>query len=172
MDIQSALISVLHGPWPILTPADLDLLIEQFFQAFNPANLDARRLLIALAMNESSGGKNCLPRHEPAYCTGAYSKVPLVEHLTSLYGHLAHCSFGPWQLLLVNCADGTHPDDMRTADGCARATADYMVRLNIHKKPQSVAEWGRTWNGGNPHADNPGVRAYVAQLQHNYDDLQ
>lgn len=170
MDIKSALLSILHGPWPVLTPADLDLLIERFFQAFRPANVDARRLLVALAMNESSGGKNCLPRHEQAYCTGVYSTVPLVAHLTGLYGHLAHCSFGPWQILLVNCADGTNPEDLREAEGCARATSDYMLRLNLYKKPQSVTEWGQLWNGGHIGADNPGVRSYVTQLEHNYEN--
>jgi hypothetical protein len=169
MDAKSALLSILDGPWPVLTPADLDSLIERFFQAFQPANVDARRLLIAMAMNESSGGKNCLPRHEPAYCTGAYSKAPQVVHLTGLYGHNAHCSFGPWQILLVNCPDGTNPEDLHEADACARVTADFMARLNVHKKPQSVAEWGQIWNGGHIGADNPGVRAYVAHLQQNYD---
>lgn len=173
MDAKSAIIALLSkGPWPVLTSVQLDALIANHFQAFQPANLDARKLLIAMAGNESSGGKDCLPRHEMAYCTGTYSTVPSVVHLTDLYGHNAHCSFGPWQIMLINCSDGTDPADLHDADACAKVTADYIERLNTHKKPQSVAQWGQLWNGGHIGADNPGVRAYVAKLQHNYDNAQ
>jgi hypothetical protein len=145
-----------------LNANQLEDLIEQYFQAFQPANVDARKLVKAIAMMESSGGKNCQRRHEKAYCTGVYSTAAAVVRLTSLYGHSAHCSYGPWQILLVNCPAGMAPTQLRDADECARATADYLTRLNVRPRPQTVEQWGQVWNGGHVGASNPGVDAYVA----------
>jgi hypothetical protein len=169
MDVQSALLNFIDGPWPVLTPAQLEDLIERFFQAFNPANLDPRKLVKAISMMESSGGKNCHPRHEKAYCTGLYSANPAVVRLTAMYGHSAHCSYGPWQILLINCPVGMAPTQLREAEECARATADFLVRLNLRTRPQTVEQWGQLWNGGHIGASNPGVDAYVALLRKYYD---
>lgn len=171
MDTQSALLSIIDGPWPSLSPADLENLIERFFQGFNPPNLDAFRLVKAISMMESSGGKNCQPRHEKAYCTGIYSKASQVVRLTALYGHSAHCSYGPWQILFVNCPAGMAPSQMRDADECARATSNHLVRMNIRLRPQTVEQWGQLWNGGHIGASNPGVDAYVGMLREYYDKL-
>jgi hypothetical protein len=172
MDTQSAILSIIDGPWPALTPADLDSLIDQCFQAFRPANLDGHNLVKAISMMESSGGKNCQPRHEKAYCTGIYSKSAAMVRLTTLYGHSSHCSFGPWQLMFVNCPAGMNPAQMHDAQECARATSDFLVRLNIRLRPQTVEQWGQLYNGGHIGASNPGVNAYVGMLQKYYDTFE
>lgn len=172
MDSRSALLSIIDGPFPVLTPAELDDIIDRYFNAFRPLNdVDGKKLMKALAMIESSGGRNCQPRHEESYCTGVYSKNPTVIRLTQLYGHAAHASYGMWQLMFVNCPPVMAPSQMRNANDCARATADFIVRQNIRFRPQSVEEWGRTWNGGNPKVSNKGVDAYVSLLQHYYDTV-
>ena len=75
------------------------------------AHIDGPRLLWAMSGNESTFGHHCTPRHEPAYCTGIYSRVSTVVALTEKYQHAAHCSYGPWQILLVNCDEGVSPED-------------------------------------------------------------
>ena len=62
-----------------------------------PSTIDAVQMLWAFAGKESSLGANCIPRHEAGYCTDRYSEG--LRTATEHYGHAAHCSFGPWQLL-------------------------------------------------------------------------
>jgi hypothetical protein len=58
--------------------------------------LDRVRLLWAIAGVESSFGANCTPRHEGGYCYGGkYFDRPRSHE----WGCLAHCSFGPWQVM-------------------------------------------------------------------------
>lgn len=113
-----------------------------------PGGINGATLLWALAGNESSYGRNCAPRHEQAYCTGEYSHVQDVVVLTRQYGHAAHCSFGPWQLLLVNAA-GASPDDLRTARGAAMATAGFLNRRILHGEgAKTIEEIADAYNSG------------------------
>lgn len=169
MDARSILIAALDGPWPVLTSAGMNSLIDQFFQALVPINgVDAKKLVKAIGMIESSDGKNCHPRHEMAYCTGKYSSNAEVARMTQQFGHSAHCSYGPWQIMLINCPAGYTPTLLREADECARATSSFLVKQNVRFRPKSVAEWGQVWNGGHVGAKNPGVDAYVANLEKYY----
>jgi hypothetical protein len=68
--------------------------------------LDKVRLLWGIAGVESSFGLNCNPRHEQGYCYGARYFNP---HHTSEWGCLAHCSFGPWQVMFSNFPEGVSP---------------------------------------------------------------
>jgi hypothetical protein len=171
MDVKSAIITLASGPWPALDEQTLKALISTYFVAFSPyPGIDGKRLIYALAMNESSGGKNCNPRHEMGYCTGVYSKNPIIINLTAKFGHMAHCSYGPWQIMLDNCPPGYTPDQMRDPAECARGTAAYVIKSNQAHRPKSVAEWGQFWNGGHVGASNPDVNAYVVQLQKYYDN--
>ncbi len=68
---------------------------------FTPASwqgtpLDKVRLLWGIAGVESSFGLNCNPRHEPGYCFGGRYLDP---ERTREWGCLAHCSYGPWQVM-------------------------------------------------------------------------
>jgi hypothetical protein len=58
--------------------------------------LDRVRLLWAIAGVESSFGLNCTPRHEQGYC---YSGKYFDRQRSHDWGCLAHCSFGPWQVM-------------------------------------------------------------------------
>lgn len=138
-----------------------------------PAGVDGPALLWAMSGNESSFGLNCLPRHEPAYCTGIYSHNPEVAKLTQEYGHGAHCSYGPWQILLVNCLEGTSPLNMASLDRAALETVSFMNRHVLKAQGASgVEEIAAAWNSGSPHHPNglpPGVAKYVEQMRGYYD---
>src|SRR2546429_7159205 len=68
--------------------------------------LDKVRLLWGLAGVESSFGWNCNPRHEQGYCTrGRYFDVLS----TKAWGCLAHCSYGPWQVMFPHFPVGVSP---------------------------------------------------------------
>ncbi len=68
--------------------------------------LDKVRLLWGISGVESSFGLNCSPRHEPAYCYGGRYFNPVASRE---WGCLAHCSFGPWQVMFANFPYGVSP---------------------------------------------------------------
>lgn len=68
--------------------------------------LDKVRLLWGIAGVESSFGLNCNPRHEAGYCYGGKYFNPA---LSGEWGCLAHCSYGPWQVMLANFPVGVSP---------------------------------------------------------------
>ena len=58
---------------------------------------------------------------------------PAVIKLTELYEHLAHCSFGPWQILLVNCDSRARRMISRRASIAARMkTVKFLNRRALH----------------------------------------
>lgn len=73
-----------HGP-DLFTP-----------MAWQGTPLDKVLLLWGLSGVESSFGLNCNPRHEQGYCFGGRY---LDSERTKEWGCLAHCSFGPWQVM-------------------------------------------------------------------------
>ena len=137
------------------------------------ANIDGPRLLWAMSGNESTFGEHCTPRHEPAYCTGIYSHVSTVVALTEKYQHAAHCSYGPWQILLVNCDEGVSPDDLLSLDRAALETVKFLNRRVLHVQgAQTVEEIGIAWNSGTLHHPNglpDGVGRYAQDLREYYD---
>jgi hypothetical protein len=68
--------------------------------------IDKVRLLWGIAGVESSFGLNCSPRHEPGYCYGGRYFNPVASRA---WGCLAHCSFGPWQVMFANFPVGVSP---------------------------------------------------------------
>jgi hypothetical protein len=68
--------------------------------------LDKVRLLWGIAGVESSFGLNCNPRHEQGYCFGGRY---LDTDRTREWGCLAHCSYGPWQVMFSNFPLGWSP---------------------------------------------------------------
>jgi len=68
--------------------------------------LDKVRLLWAVAGVESSFGLNCSPRHETGYCYGGRY---FDRERSKAWGCLAHCSFGPWQVMFSHFPLGVSP---------------------------------------------------------------
>lgn len=80
-------------------------------ELFTPTNwqgtpLDKVRLLWGICGVESSFGANCNPKHEAGYCFGGKYFNPVA---TRSWGCLAHCSFGPWQVMYANFPYGVSP---------------------------------------------------------------
>jgi hypothetical protein len=72
-----------------------------------PLDLDGKvRLLWGIAGVESSFGVNCQPRHEPGYCYGGKYYKP---YSSKVWGCLAHCSYGAWQVMFPNLPEGVSP---------------------------------------------------------------
>ena len=68
--------------------------------------LDKVRLLWGLAGVESSFGLNCNTRHETGYCYGGRY---FDAERTREWGCLAHCSYGPWQVMFPHFPVGVSP---------------------------------------------------------------
>lgn len=114
-----------------------------------PDSISGPHLLWALGGCESSFGLNCQPRHEAAYCTGAYSHTPQIVKLTGDYGHGAHCSYGPWQILLVNCGSDPAPHDLMDISRAAMETVTFINRRILKgEKAITVAEIADAYNSG------------------------
>lgn len=132
--------------------------------------LDGAKTLWALAGNESSFGLNCKPRHEHAYCEGIYSASPEVVALTEKFGHAAHASFGPWQLMLVNVPDAS-PDVFATAEGAARLAAQFITeRLIRAQGAKNLTDISCGYNSGTVRHARPSDMPlqYIAEAMKNY----
>jgi len=138
-----------------------------------PAGLDGRKVMAALASNESSTGANCGPRHEPAYdkggslATGAQQAAALAA-----YGSDAACSYGPWQMMFVNFPRGTTPDELTSEiDVCAQGFVQFFNAYVMGaRKAETLKDIGQIWNFGHK-TDTPpvGVVRYCNDLQAAYD---
>ncbi|HVJ09286.1 MAG TPA: hypothetical protein VM554_12970 [Acidisarcina sp.] len=134
-----------------------------------PMGIDGPRLLWALSGCESSFGANCTPRHEQAYCTGRYSQNPRVVELTREFGHDAHCSFGPWQILLVNCSPFTTPEDFVRLGRCAMETASFLnTRILRGQHAPTVEAIADAYNSGD-WRDRLVPDRYIADCRRYYD---
>lgn len=113
------------------------------------AKVDPVKLLWAIAGVESSFGLDSAPRHESGYC---YSGRYFDPKATADIGCLAHCSFGPWQVMyphyppglsvfqLIPQADGSVAADLscmaaigvinRAISAGARSLADLVIHYN------------------------------------------
>jgi hypothetical protein len=134
-----------------------------------PTGIDGAQTLFAISGNESSFGFRCTPRHEPAYdIGGTYSTRPPMPELLEKYGSDAACSYGPWQVLLVN-APSYSPSDFDDIEKCAQATVSFLNSLLRRFKPNSLSDIGSCWNAGHIQKQlSPGVERYVSDLQKNY----
>lgn len=135
--------------------------------------IDPARLLAALAMNESTIGLNCGPRHEPAWDIGGlYASNPQQARNLELYPYQASCSFGPWQIMFYN-APGYTPEELNTdLSLVTRATIGYMSKQIRRWNLGTVQAVGEMWNWGHP--EQPleevpvGVQLYCKDLEGNY----
>ena len=138
-----------------------------------PAGVDGPTLPGAMSGNESSFGLNCLPRHEPAYCTGIDSHNPEVAKLTQDYGHGAHCSYGAMADSARELPRGNVAAEHGVAfDRAALETVSFMNRHVLKAQgASSVEEIAAAWNSGSPHHPNglPPGGEHVEQMRDYYD---
>lgn len=116
-----------------------------------PEGVDGPKLLWALSGCESSFGANCTPRHEPAYDVGGrYADDPRQAKLLAEFGSAGACSYGPWQILLVNCLDGATPEEMAVnVNRCALETAGFINRRILKlQQAKTVEEIAIAYNSG------------------------
>lgn len=128
-------------------------------------SLDKTKLLWGLCGVESSFGLNCNPRHEIGYC---YSGKYFNPVHSAQWGCLAHCSFGPWQVMYANFPAGVSPlslvwdDDGRVAaDLCVRAAIGVLNRA-IARGAQGFADLVVAYNGP------ANEESYAARLMDDY----
>ena len=134
-----------------------------------PGGVTGRQLLWAISGNESSFGKNCRPRYEPAYDVGGIYYLANRANLIT-YGPDAAFSYGPWQILFAN-VKGFSPKALTTSlTNAAVATAGHLAKQLLRFKPANLKQIASIWNGGNPHAilNLPRVQQYAADLENNY----
>jgi hypothetical protein len=91
------------------------------------AQMDAAKLLWAFAGVESSFGLNSAPRHEWGYC---YNGRYFDSAATAEIGCLAHCSYGPWQVMYANFPKGIDPRQLIQYDE-GRYAAEMSIRACI-----------------------------------------
>ncbi len=136
-----------------------------------PAGLDGVRVMAALASNESSYGANCGPRHEPAYDVGGgvWHGSAAQKALVTEYGAEGASSYGPWQLMLINCPGRSPHDLIFSLVSCAESFVAFFNSYVAHWGPENLADVGQIFNGG--HKTNnpaPGVARYCADLEAAY----
>jgi hypothetical protein len=138
-----------------------------------PAGVDGVRLLWAIAGCESSFGVNCKPRHEPYYHRLALEgKNKQLVEMTKLWGCDAHSSFGPWQLLLVNCTPTMRPEDFANVHRAAMETAMFLNRRVLGQEHASnLIQIATAYNSGKWEWANmpPGVAVYARQCKGFYE---
>lgn len=137
-----------------------------------PSTIDGARLLWALSGNESSFGLNCSPRHEAGYCHGGkyFDKA-----LTALWGCLAHCSYGPWQVMYVNISKGNlSPLDVAVKPELVANSAVQFINSRIIglEKAATVEEIAEAYNSGDwrdeLHPNKVIPEKYIADLAKHY----
>lgn len=123
--------------------------------------LDKVRLLWGIAGVESTFGAHCNPRHEQGYC---YRGRYFDESRTAAWGCLAHCSYGPWQVMFSNFPVGVSPLSlMWDTDGRVAA----MVGMNgaIDRLNSIIARGAKNLDDIALHYNGPDyVDKYAAQL--------
>lgn len=112
--------------------------------------LDKIRLLWGIAGVESSFGNDCNPRHENGYhYNGRYFDKPS----TSAWGCLAHCSYGPWQVMFPNFPVGVSPlslmwdTDGRVPSEVCLLGAIRVINVAIARGAKSLGDIVLAYNG-------------------------
>lgn len=135
-----------------------------------PAGIDGARLLWAISGNESSFGTNSVPHHEPAYdIGGVYAKSSDQAVLLAQFGSSGACSYGPMQVMLVNCPPPQNPDDFSNLGAGMNAGLFALNNLLRRFNPQTLGDIGSCYNAGHIQTSySPAVQQYILRLQKNY----
>lgn len=135
-----------------------------------PSTIRGAQLLWALAGNESDFGDWCPPRHERGYHYGsrAYKRSKELRDLSAEWGCLAHCSFGPWQVLLVNAPGYSPIELMSDAELACKAAVEFLNRVTLGaQKADTLEEIADAYNSGN-FKDDIVPHQYITRLKRNY----
>lgn len=141
----------------------LATLCRQFGKMFTmlPDGIDGAQLLWALAGKESSFGVESNPRHEQGYC---YGHEYFDKDRTRLWGCLAHCSYGPWQVMYANFNIAVSPLEIMAPNGVnliAGATVQFLQSFVMKQRgAKTLEEIGEVYNSGKIQPDPD----YVAKL--------
>lgn len=138
-----------------------------------PAGLDGRQLMAAIASNESSLGKDCGPRYEPSYDVGGRNVNAVQAALLKRYGKEAAMSYTPWQLMFINCPDYSPTELNNDAVIGARCFVNYFNHYVMHFDPRNLSQIAQIYNGGHIFSEIPaGVQTYINRLQVAYDTIK
>jgi hypothetical protein len=147
-----------------------------------PEGLTGWMVMLAIAAVESGGGdpneagNNCGPRHEPAYDVGGAPwarnvMAPLlVEYppVGSPAQSPAAMSYGPWQMMFVNCPGATPYLLLTSVEACAQYFVhQFNSYVEAAEKAGNLDEIGEVWNAGHITADP----AYTNKLTAAYQQL-
>lgn len=128
---------------------------------------DGANILWAFAGAESTFGDDTAPRHEAAYCRGGKY---FDAGLTNKWGCLAHCSYGPWQVMFANYPPGFDPP-MILAGALAVelniAQAVKRLNLALRQGANTLADLADAYNSGN-FRDAIVPVAYIADVENKY----
>lgn len=133
---------------------------------FTPATwqgtaLDKVRLLWGVAGVESSFGLNSTPRHENGYCYNGPYFNSVASHA---WGCLAHCSFGPWQVMFANFPVDVSPLSLLWADD-GRIAAELGALGAVRRLNQIIARGAQKLDDIVLHYNGPDeVESYSARL--------
>jgi hypothetical protein len=134
--------------------------------------LDGVQWMFATACVESSAGANCTPKFEPAYWVGGiYSGDQRQEELNHMFGKDGAKSYGPWQIMLVNCI-GYKPEEFSDIDKCAVAYIGFLNRYLEHetkrgRRPKTLEDLADMYNSGNCKDKNVPT-AYIEKVREHY----
>ncbi len=123
--------------------------------------LDKVRLLWGISGVESSFGLRSSPHHDASYCVGGRH----FDHAaTAVWGCLAHCSFGPWQVEFPNLSPGVSPLVVMWAlDG--RIASELCLRDAVRVLNVAIVRGVQNLDGIVLHYNGPEeVEAYSARL--------
>lgn len=122
----------------------------------NGQPIDGPLLLWAISGNESGFGRmSQFARHEPAYMPNGiyYKRSPLLRSLWQLYGVLAACSFGAFQIMYVTAVEmgfKGHPIRLQQHDLCAQAAASLILKRFVQGHgATTLAQVLDSYNSGN-----------------------
>jgi hypothetical protein len=136
--------------------------------------LDGVKLLWALSGEESSFGANCGPRLEPSYWDGENSKSGLQTELNKQYGMAAAKSYGPWQIMYVNCyLLGTPQQIDEDINLGAQAGVEFINSyIILDKKALNLQQVARVYNSGNLTVPmTMGVMRYIENVGQYYNKV-
>ena len=146
-------------------PWDFDELCRMGGQMLHDERVDVdfEALLWAIGGVESSHGRFYGPRHETAYCRGGryYDRK-----LTRKHNCMAHCSYGPWQLMYANAVSikkAITPELMLEPLHALPITVGWMRRV-INRGAVTVRDIADAWNSGS-HRDKFIPVAYIKKVE-------
>lgn len=140
-----------------------------------PTGIDRRKIMAAIASNESSTGANCGPRREPAYDVGgSLSTRPQQAAALKKYGSVAPCSYGPWQMMFVNFSPEAQNKIATGTVGIDDYALEFVKFFNAYvigaRKAKTLQDIGQVWNLGHISQNPPAsVVDYCKKLHSAYD---